>query len=79
LSLTESKFFHFANLLFQEQGPLLKSLSQFVEPSLLALATSSMQSGILYPVERLDIQWLSSHPKGLLDLNQCPIISEENL
>ncbi|KZM21683.1 ribonuclease III [Ascochyta rabiei] len=78
LSVTEASFVHFSQLLFQEQGPLLKSLSQFVEPSLVALATCSLGSGTVYPMELLDLQCLGSHPKGLLNLSLCPLVSEDH-
>lgn len=76
--MTEAKFIRFSQLLFREQGPLLKSLSRFVEPSLLALVTCSLESGTVYQVEHLDLACLRCHPKGLLDLSQCPLVFEHH-
>ena len=74
--MTEASFNEFARLLFQEQGPLLQSLSKFVEPSLLALATYSLESDTVYPIECIDLSCLGSIPKGLLDLSKCPLVVE---
>lgn len=74
--MTEANFICFSQLLFREQGPVLQSLSQFVEPSLLVLITCSLESGTVYQVERLYLPCLGSSPKGFLDLTQCPLIFE---
>lgn len=76
LSMTEVTFNHFVGLLHREQGTLLVRLSKFVESSLLALATCSLETITVCPVERIDISCLEHVPKGLLDLSQCPLISE---
>lgn len=69
LSMTEASFVPFSQLLLREQGSLLKSLSQFVEPALLALVTCSLEGGTTFAVDRLDLACLSTQPKGLLDLS----------
>jgi hypothetical protein len=73
LSMTEASFNELARLLFQEQGPLLQSLSKFVEPSLKALATYSLDDTV-HDIECLDLSCLEGIPKGLLDLSRCPLI-----
>ncbi|KAH9864712.1 hypothetical protein J1614_010648 [Plenodomus biglobosus] len=76
LSMTEVTFNHFIRVLHREQGPLLVRLSKFVESSLLALATCSLETNTVCPFERIDITCLEYVPKGLLDLSQCPLVSE---
>jgi hypothetical protein len=60
----------------QEQGPLLQGLSKFVEPSLLGLATYSLERDTVYPIECIDLSCLGSIPRGLLDRSKCPLVLE---
>jgi hypothetical protein len=71
--MTEASFNEFARQLFQEQGPLLQSLSKFIEPSLKALATYSLHNTV-HAIECIDLSCLEAIPKGLLDLSKCPLI-----
>ena len=56
----------FSQLLHQEQGPVLKKLSDAVAPALVALATDSLPHEMLFPIECTDMALLRSLPKGLL-------------
>jgi hypothetical protein len=71
--MTGASFNEFARQLFQEQGPLLQSLSKFIEPSLEALATYSLDNTV-HAIECIDLSCLEAVPKGLLDLSKCPLI-----
>jgi hypothetical protein len=71
--MTEASFNELARLLFQEQGPLLQSLSKFVEPSLMAMATYSLDDTV-HEIECIDLSFLEGIPKGLLDLSKCPLL-----
>jgi hypothetical protein len=71
--MTEASFDEFARQLFREQGPLLQSLSKFIEPSLKALAMYSLDNTV-HAIECIDLSCLKAIPKGLLDLSKCPLI-----
>ena len=64
--MTQTSFDDFVQLLHQEQGPHLESLSRFIEPSLSALVTGSLNSDTMCPTERMDVSLLSDLPKGLM-------------
>ena len=72
LSVNEASFNDFAHLLSQEQGPLLQSLSKFIEPSLLALVKDSLEDETVYPIECINLSCLDGISKGLLDLSKYP-------
>jgi hypothetical protein len=76
--MNEASFNDFAEMLLREQGPLLHSLSKFVEPSLLALATYSLEGDTMYPIECIDLSCLCSIPKGLLNPSKCPLVEHDD-
>ncbi|KAF3006091.1 hypothetical protein E8E13_011127 [Curvularia kusanoi] len=73
LSMTQASFDDFAQLLHQEQGQHLESLSRFIEPSLLALVEGFPNSDVTFLTEGVDIPLLSNLPKGLMWRNLPPL------
>jgi hypothetical protein len=64
LSITEQGFRKFSNLLYQTQGPILKQLSNAVEPALTALISGSLTSGDFFPIEYVEVSVIEGLPKG---------------
>jgi hypothetical protein len=68
LAMTEQRFSLFTRLLHQEQGPLLKGLSEAVAPALTTLATFRLGYQTEFPFHNTDLMRLRDVPKAALNL-----------
>jgi hypothetical protein len=68
LAMTEQRFSLFTRLLHQEQGPLLKELSEAVAPALATLATFRLGYQTEFPFQNTDLKRLRDVPKAALNL-----------
>ncbi|PSN59038.1 hypothetical protein BS50DRAFT_626929 [Corynespora cassiicola Philippines] len=64
LSIGERNFRKLSDLIWQQQGPILKELSGAIAPALLALIDGSLIHEDYYPIEQTAVDILENLPKG---------------